>query len=85
MIEFGDLVDPLQNELQSNSSSFLLFGVAEFPHSLQGQREGGQEPQEWRRSQYQFEQGESKGGRKYIVSLAVKREGEGSLATPIYH
>lgn len=62
MIEFGDLVDPLQNELQSNLRFFLPFGVSQFPDSLQGQHEGGQEQKEYRRSQQQFKQGESEGG-----------------------
>ncbi|KAG9312387.1 histone-fold-containing protein [Chiua virens] len=30
MIEFGDLVDSLQNELQSNQSSLWLFGVTQY-------------------------------------------------------
>ena len=51
MIEFGDLVDPLQIELQSNVCLFLPFGVSQLPDSLQGQYEGGQESKEWCRSQ----------------------------------
>lgn len=35
MIEFGDLVDPLQNELQSNLC-FLAVWRLSFPDSLQG-------------------------------------------------
>ena len=46
MIEFGDLVDPLQNELQSNLSLILLF-VSQVSDSLQGQRKRGQESKDW--------------------------------------
>lgn len=46
MIEFGDLVDPLQNELQSNLNLLLPFGVSQLPDSLQGQHKGRQEPKE---------------------------------------